>query len=99
MASEQTKQRLRRELQRGADGGAGLVELLDHLEATNGRLGRWEKLSKEERDDLSLYCWSLKTSKPNTFISNRAETMWGSFKSTATSGRRRFSRRSGLTPR
>ena len=98
MASDQTKQRLRRELQRGADRGAGLIELLDHVEASNARLGRWEKLSREERDELSLYCWALQTSRPSSLVSARAETMWGSLKATPNArGRRRFARRSGLT--
>jgi hypothetical protein len=99
MASDQTKQRLRRELQRGADRGAGLIELIDHVEASNARLGRWEKLSKDERDELSLFCWSLKTSRPSELVSTRAETMWGSFKVAATPSKRRFSRRSRVTPR
>jgi hypothetical protein len=94
MAREETKERLRRELKEGAGRGAGLVELLDHLESSGSRLGRWDRLSTEERDELSLYCWSLKTSEPSTMIWDRASAMWGSFKSTASPGRRRPDRRS-----
>jgi hypothetical protein len=93
MASLETKERLRRELKEGAERGAGLVELLDHLEASSSRLGRWDRLSNEERDELSLYCWSLKTSKQPGMIWDRASAMWGSFKATTSHSRRRSDRR------
>jgi hypothetical protein len=94
MASAKTKDRLRRELKEGADQGAGLVELLDHLEASGSRLGRWDRLSTEERDELSLYCWSLKTSEPSSMISDRASTIWGSLGTGPAARRRRGVRRS-----
>jgi hypothetical protein len=94
MARMETKDRLRRELKEGADRGAGLVELLDYLETSGSRLGRWDRLSNDERDELSLYCWSLKTSNKRSLIWDRASAMWGSFKNTSASGRRRPDRRS-----
>jgi hypothetical protein len=99
MASVKTKERLRRELKDGADRGAGLVELLDHLHASGARLGRWDKLSNEERDDLSLYCWSLKASEPSTMISDRAGTIWGSLGNGPSARRRRAERRSSFMRR
>lgn len=90
----ETKDRLRRELKESADRGAGLVELLDYLETSGSRLGRWDRLSNDERDELSLYCWSLKTSNRRSLIWDRASAMWGSFKTTSASGRRRPDRRS-----
>jgi hypothetical protein len=95
MASVETKERLRQELTEGAQSGAGLLELLDHLEASGSRLGRWDRLSTEERDELSLYCWSLKTNGPSSMIWNRANAMWGRFRTTSSSTRRR---RSDVTP-
>jgi hypothetical protein len=68
------------------------VELLDHLQASNNRLGRWEKLSEEERDELSLYCWSLQTSEPPALIADRANAIWGNLGPGAP-GRQRFRRR------
>jgi hypothetical protein len=92
VASDETKARLRRELKRGADGGAGLVELLDHLQASNSRLGRWERLSEEERDELSLFCWSLSTTDQPRPIADRASTIWGSLGASGP-GKKRFRRR------
>lgn len=97
MASAKTKERLRRELKEGADRGAGLVELLDHLHTSGGRFGRWDKLSNEERDELSLFCWSLKTSGPSTMIFDRASTIWGSLGSSPSARRRRSERGTDLT--
>ena len=93
MASRETKDKLRRELKEGAERGAGLVELLDHLEMSGSRLGRWNRLSSDERDELSLYCWSLKTNEPSSLIVDRASAMWGRFAATSGSGRRRSERR------
>lgn len=93
MASRQTKERLRRELKEGSEHGAGLVELLDHLEASGSRLGRWDRLSQDERDELSLYCWSLKISAPSILIWDRANAMWGRFRTTGSATRRRSERR------
>ena len=94
MASRETKERLRSELKESSECGAGLVELLDHLEVSGSRLGRWDRLSKDERDELSLYCWSLKTREPSSLISNRATAMWGRFRTTGSTSRRRSERRS-----
>jgi hypothetical protein len=104
MASADTRDRLRRELKEGAERGAGLVELLDHLHASSARLSRWDRLSEEERDELSLYCWSLKTSEPSSMILDRADTIWGSLGTGPAARRRRGDRRpadrrpGGLTP-
>jgi hypothetical protein len=94
MASRETKERLKRELRESSERGAGLVELLDHLEASGSRLGRWDRLSRDERDELSLYCWSLKTSAPSTLISDRSNALWGRFRTTKPASRRRPERRS-----
>jgi hypothetical protein len=99
MASADTKERLRRELKESSEHGAGLVELLDHLHSSGARLGRWDRLSDEERDELSLYCWSLKTREPSSMISDRAGTIWGSLGTGPAARRRRGDRRSGgFTP-
>jgi hypothetical protein len=93
MARQETKERLRRELKEGAEHGAGLVELLDHLEASSNRLGRWDRLSRDERDELSLYCWSLKTSEPASLIPDRSNALWGQFRAARSASRRHAERR------
>jgi len=87
MASEKTKAALRDELKGHADNGAGLVELLDHLEASNRRLRRWHRLSTQEVEDLSLYCWSLKSNGSKRPLWSRSGAFWDGFKGTASSGR------------
>jgi hypothetical protein len=57
MASEKLKAVLQRELETHADRGMGLAELLDYLHASNRRFARRNKLSDEQLDELSLWCW------------------------------------------
>jgi hypothetical protein len=57
MASEKLKAVLQRELETQADRGMGLAELLDYLHVSNRRFARRNKLSDEQLDELSLWCW------------------------------------------
>jgi hypothetical protein len=57
MASEKLKAVLQRELEAQADRGVGLAELLDYLHASNRRFARRNRLSDEQLDELSLWCW------------------------------------------
>jgi hypothetical protein len=53
------------------------VELLACLHETNRRLSRSRRLSDEQMDELSLYCWSLQRSKPTGMLFGRARELWG----------------------
>jgi hypothetical protein len=64
MATEKLKAALQHELAAHADRGAGLAELLDHLHGGNSRLARRNRLSEDQLDELSLYCWSLQRKEP-----------------------------------
>ena len=93
MAKPETMETLRAELKASADGGAGLLELLDQLQTANRRFGRRSRLSDDELDELSLYCWMLQTSKPRELVSERADELWGSLRAGTPTGRQRFRRR------
>jgi hypothetical protein len=89
MASEETKAALREELKLSSDQGAGLVELLDQVQTSNRRLGRRSRLSREQVDELSLYCWTLQSSQPNRLVWDRSSDLWGSMRTNAPTRRRR----------
>jgi len=55
---------LQRELEAEADRGVGLAELLDYLHASNYRFARRNRLSDEQLDELSLWCWGRFRSAP-----------------------------------
>jgi hypothetical protein len=77
IASEETKTRIRRELDEYSAQGAGLGELLEHLHARKGRLRRRERLSNDELDELSLHCWKLQRAKPSEQLWGKARELWG----------------------
>jgi hypothetical protein len=60
-----------------SEGGAGLVELLGHLQARNRHLGRRDRLSDEQLDELSLYCWTLQRERGGDVLWGRARELWG----------------------
>jgi hypothetical protein len=72
MASDKMKAALRRELELQADRGVGLAELLDHLHTSNHRFARRNRLSDEELDELSLYCWVRHRCGPGTLAADEA---------------------------
>jgi hypothetical protein len=53
------------------------VELLACLHEVNRRLGRSRRLSQDQLDELSLYCWTLQQSKPVGMLWGRARELWG----------------------
>ncbi len=67
---------LRRDLQARSEGGAGLAELLSYLKGKNRRLGP-RRLSDEQFDELSLYCWALQAGNPKGLLWGRARELWG----------------------
>jgi hypothetical protein len=67
---------LKRELKDLSDQGAGIAELLDVLQRRRRRFGR-RRLTKNQLDELSRYCWSLQQAKPNGMLWGRAREMWG----------------------
>jgi hypothetical protein len=77
MAKLEKKARLREELDEFSERGAGLVELLEHLHASNRGLGRRDRLSDEEMDELSLHCWTLQRNEASGVLWGRARELWG----------------------
>jgi hypothetical protein len=57
---------MRDKLRARADENATFPELLDYLEVQNCRLGR-RRLSDEQHDELSIYCWALVCSRSRPF--------------------------------
>jgi hypothetical protein len=68
---------LRRDLQARSEGGAGLAELLSYLKRRSRRLGPGRRLSDEQLDELSLYCWALQAGNPKGLLWGRARELWG----------------------
>ena len=66
MVTEATRTGMRDKLKARADEDATLPELLDDLDVQNRRLGR-RRLSDEQHDELSIYCWALVRSRSNPF--------------------------------
>jgi hypothetical protein len=83
IASESTRVAIQRELQDCSDGGAGLVELLGHLHTFNRDLGRRDRLSDDQLDELSLYCWTLQRESATDQLWGRARELWGSTRITS----------------
>jgi len=83
---------LRRELETCAEQGAGLGELLEHLHANARDLGRRDKLTHNQLDDLSLLCWKLARNEANGALWGRARELWGGGKLGASGRERRFRR-------
>ena len=77
IANETIRAALEQDLKARAEDGAGLAELLRHLNATNHRLGPLRRLSDKQYDQLSLYCWTLQRSNPTPMLWGRARTLWG----------------------
>jgi hypothetical protein len=65
------------ELKAQADEGAGLAELLNYLHAANRRLSRGRRLTDDELDELSLYCWRLQQNNPTGLLWGRGRELWG----------------------
>src|SRR5436853_608856 len=65
---------LRRELTDLSDQGAGIAELLDELQRRRRRFSR-RRLTKNQLDELSRYCWSLQQAKSNGLLWGRAREM------------------------
>src|SRR4051794_35998778 len=76
MASDETRAAIRDDLTDIAGRGAGLVELLGHLRATNDHLGRRARLSDDQLDELSLYCWRLSRTESTVLVCDRARDLW-----------------------
>jgi hypothetical protein len=53
------------------------VELLACLHESNRRLGRLRRLSEDQMDGLSLYCWTLQQTRPTGMLWGRARELWG----------------------
>ena len=53
------------------------MELLACLHEANRQLGRSRRLSDDQLDELSLYCWTLQRSKPTGVLWGRARELWG----------------------
>ena len=51
--------------------------MLACLHETNRRLGRSRRLSDDQMDELSLYCWRLQQGKPTGMLFGRARELWG----------------------
>jgi hypothetical protein len=79
-------------LQDCSEGGAGLVELLGHLQTRSRRLGWRDRLSDAQRDELSLYCWTLQRDSSTDVLWGRARELWGSAR-ISSRGRSGFRRR------
>lgn len=47
------------------------------MKASNRRLPRGRKLTEEQLDELSLYCWTLQQSNPTGVLWGRARELWG----------------------
>jgi hypothetical protein len=95
MGREETTAALRRELEGYADGGAGILELLEHLQTGNRRLARRDRLSREQLEELSLYCWTLKSTRPTTLMWDRADGLWGGMRTRVPARKRSSKRRTG----
>ena len=57
---------MRDKLKARADEDATLPELFDYLETQNRGLGR-RRLSDEQHDELSIYCWALVRRRSSPF--------------------------------
>jgi hypothetical protein len=44
---------------------------------TNRRFGRSRRLTEEQLDELSLYCWTLQRTNPTGLLWGRARELWG----------------------
>jgi hypothetical protein len=92
IADEETIARLRSDLEGCCEQGAGLGELLQHLYASNRDLGRRNKLTRNQLEELSLLCWKLARKESNPILWGRARELWGGAKIGASGGERRFRR-------
>jgi hypothetical protein len=73
MATEQTRAAIQRELTVRADGGARLAELADYLDEQNRRRSN-RRLSDEQYEELSLFCWVLSRRQSRPFSYGEAGT-------------------------
>ena len=92
MASEQTTAALRLELETSADDGAGILELIEHLHVSNNRLGRRQRLTRDQLDELSLYCWTLKSTRSTRLMRDRSDAVWSRLATSQSTRRRRAAR-------
>jgi hypothetical protein len=92
MASEEIRATLRDELESDADRGAGILELIEHLHMSNRRLARRDRLSPEQLDELSLYCWTLKSARSTRLMWDRSDGLWSRLGTSQSTHRRRTAR-------
>jgi hypothetical protein len=76
-ARETTKAALKQELEALSERGAGVAELLDHVQNGNRRVSRRQRLSRLELDELARYCWTLQQRKPTGLLWGKARELWG----------------------
>jgi hypothetical protein len=68
MATEAIRRAVQGELKASAaDKDATLAELLGDLDAQNLRLGK-RRLSDEQHEELSIYCWALTHRRSSPFV-------------------------------
>jgi hypothetical protein len=92
MASAKITAALRDELEIDADRGAGILELIEHLHASNRRLARRDRLSRDQLDELSLYCWTLKSTRSTPLMWDRSDGLWSRLATSQSTHRRRAAR-------
>jgi hypothetical protein len=51
--------------------------LLAYLKLSDRRFSRSRRLSDQQLDELSLYCWTLHRTNPTGLLWGRARELWG----------------------
>jgi hypothetical protein len=51
--------------------------LLAYLKLSSRRFSRGRRLSDQQLDELSLYCWTLQRTNPTGLLWGRARELWG----------------------
>jgi len=92
MASANITAALRDELEIDADRGAGILELIEHVHASNRRLARRDRLTRDQLDELSLYCWTLKSTRSTPLMRDRSDGLWSRLATSQSTHRRRAAR-------
>jgi len=68
------------------------VELLACLHEANRQLGRTRRLSDDQLDELSLYCWTLKSTRSTPLMRDRSDGLWSRLATSQSTHRRRAAR-------
>jgi hypothetical protein len=92
MASEKITAALRDELETDANRGAGILELVEHLHASNRQLARRDRLTRDQLDELSLFCWTLKSTRSTRLMWDRSDGIWSRLATSQSTRRRRDAR-------